>query len=145
MTKSEILAQSAIVEARSALRNATSNKLETGPAFEGSSNCLANIERDYDRRNGGSWFKPAEMRFFGTKFEGGFGDVPSARVTIFITTDKPRGGVRKASIRLYLWDTASISTVGAFCEYSLPVVRAAVDALTDALKQPDPIAQLYAA
>jgi hypothetical protein len=126
----------ALVDLRSALDNAKANKLETGPDFEGSHNCLDNIIRDYDRRNGGFWFSPDSMRFFGTKFPDGFHDVPAARVTLFLTTESPPHDGRKASVRAYLWDTASIATPGPFAVASLAAARATLAKLVDALNGP---------
>ena len=134
MRKCEIFAQAAFAELRDALRNAAANKLETGPAFSGSHNCLDNIIRDYDRRNGGHWYDRDSMRFFGTKMPSGFLDVPAARVTLFVTTESPPHGPRRASLRAYLWDTASVATVGPFCDYTLPVVDEARDLVADQLK-----------
>jgi hypothetical protein len=134
MRKHEIFAQAAFAELRDALRNAAANKLETGPDFTGSHNCQANIERDHDRRNNGLWFKKDATRFFGTRFPSSFLDVPQARVTLFVTTEVPPNGARRASLRAYLWDTASVATVGPFCDHSLPVVDAARNLVADQLR-----------
>lgn len=135
-TKAARYAHHAMIELRAALANAEANKLETGPAFSGSHNCLDNIVRDYDRRNGGHWFDRDSMRFFRTRFPSGFLDVPAARVTLFVTTESPPDGGRKASIRAYLWDTACVCTPGPFCEHSIAVAEKARDLLADALAFP---------
>jgi hypothetical protein len=118
MRKSEIFAQAAFAELRDALRNAEANRPGTGTPFAGSGNCLANLERDYAARNGGHWFDRDAMRFFGTRFASGFLDVPAARTTLFVTTEKPPHGPRRASLRAYLWDTGCIATPGPFCDHT---------------------------
>jgi CheY-like chemotaxis protein len=78
MTKSQTLAALALADLRDALATCTAPR-KPGPAFTCSHNSLANITRDYDRRNGRTWFGAAEMRAFGTRFPSGFLDVPGAR------------------------------------------------------------------
>lgn len=107
-----------------------------GPSFEGSSNCLDNLIRDYDRRNRGPWFGKAEMKGFGTRFPSGLTDLPQIGATVFVTTEKPPHGVRSASIRAYLWKSAEIVTLGDFGAYSTKVASDAVDALWRLSKEP---------
>lgn len=109
-----------------------------GPAFDGSSNCLANIERDYARRNGGHWFDADTIRFFRTTFPSGFWDVPAARVTLFVTGERNRfddTAVRRYSVRAYIWDAADIETLGDFNETTLRVADQAVPLIVAALKE----------
>ena len=132
-SKSQLLAAAALADLQKALTgDQTPN--HDGPAFKGSHNCLANIERDYARRNGGHWFDKDSMRFFGTRFPSGFRDVPEARVTLFLTTDKSPHDPRAASIRAYRWDAAQIGTLGEFNAHSLTVAGKAMDLLADMLK-----------
>lgn len=97
-----------------------------GPAFTGSSNCLANIEADYYRRRKGHWFDADACRFFGTRFNGGFYDVPARGVTLFVTTEKSPSEPRAASVRAYIWKSAEVVTLGSFNSYTTTRARAAV-------------------
>jgi len=134
MTAAETLDQAALAELREALRKAQQKpRAVEGYTFKGSHNCLANIERDYSRRNGGHWFDKDAMRFFGTRYASGFLDLPHARVTLFITTEKPPHGPRAASIRAYLWDSADVDTIGPFCEHTTRNADKALDIIADAL------------
>ena len=76
------------------------------------------------------------MRFFGTKYASGFLDVPAARVTLFVTTEKSPYEPRRASIRGYVWDTADVETFGPFNESSTAVACAAMGILAAELANP---------
>ena len=104
-----------------------------GTPFTGSGNCLANITRDYDARRAGHWFDRDTMRFFGTKFATGFHDIPSAGVTLFVTTEKGPHGPRAATLRAYMWASAEIETLGPFNETTLGVASRAMDRVASAL------------
>lgn len=116
-----------------ALAQAAASPAE-GPRFTGSHNCMANLERDNQRRARQTWFGEKELRFFGTRFPRGFLDVEVARVTLFVTTESPPSAARAASVRAYLWDSAQVVTLGDFCAYSLKVADAAVELLWKDLK-----------
>lgn len=136
MTIAQDLAAAALTELREALRKAHQKPREGGVpgyVFTGSHNCLNNIESDYARRNRGHWFDRDSMRFFGTRYASGFLDLPHARVTLFVTTEKPPHGPRAASIRAYLWDSADVDTVGPFCVHSIRDANKAIDIIADAL------------
>ncbi|UTC28474.1 hypothetical protein GURKE_04720 [Brevundimonas phage vB_BpoS-Gurke] len=125
-------AQRLAAEAFDALKAALADQPRApyeGPAFTGSSNCLANIERDYARRRRGHWFDPNAMRGFGTRFPSGFTDHDAYGATTFVTTEKGANGERRASLRAYLWKSAQIVTLGAFCVHSTAVVNKAHDEL----------------
>ncbi|UTC29626.1 hypothetical protein BAMBUS_05680 [Brevundimonas phage vB_BpoS-Bambus] len=107
-----------------------------GPAFEGSSNCLANIERDYARRRRGHWFDKNAMKGFGTKFPGGFYDFEDLGVTLFVTTEQPPHGPRVGTIRAYVWKSADVVNVTPFGVGSPHVVNKAMDRLWSLLRQP---------
>jgi hypothetical protein len=104
-----------------------------GAPFTGSDNCLANLTRDYDARRAGHWFDRDTMRFFGTKFATGFLDIPSAGVTLFVTTEKGPHGPRAATLRAYMWASAEIETLGPFNETTLGVTSRARDRVASAL------------
>jgi hypothetical protein len=104
-----------------------------GVPFAGSGNCLANITRDYDARRAGNWFDRDTMRFFGTKFATGFLDIPSAGVTLFVTTEKGPHGPRAATLRAYMWASAEIKTLGPFNETKLGAASRAMDRVASAL------------
>lgn len=103
-----------------------------GPAFEGSHNCLANIERDYARRRRGHWFDADTLRFFGTRFPDGFLDRPEQGVTLFITTERNANWAdqRRASLRAYIWKSAEVVTLGEFHAMTLPTARKVLDRIT---------------
>lgn len=76
------------------------------------------IQRHYERHNGGHWFEPQAMRFFGTRF-GMTYEGPGG--VFFVTTERQSKGLlgppvpgRKASVRRYNPETLDISTVGKF-------------------------------
>ena len=125
ITKAQALAERAKADLDKALVQAGPAPHE-GPAFTGSSNCLANITRDYYRRRQGHWFDADACRFFKTKFVSGFHDVPSLGVTLFITTEKGPYGPRAASIRAYIWKSAEVETLG---EFNVHTTKTARDAL----------------
>jgi hypothetical protein len=116
-------------------RNGKSNK--EGPAFTGAGNCLANIERDYARRNAGHWFDADTIRYFRTTFPSGFWDVREAGVTLFVTGERDSwsGDPRRYSIRAYFWDSAEVETVGPFCEMTLRTAESAIILFVNALKE----------
>lgn len=64
-----------------------------------------------NRKNGGCWFEPDTMRFFGTRICGGiqFG-------RFFITSEQPPHGGRAYSVRSFD-DEGSVDTVGKFCAH----------------------------
>lgn len=134
-TAAQRLAALALTQLQAALAEQGEARHE-GPAFEGSSNCLPNLIRDYDRRNRGSWFGRAEMKGFGTRFPSGLTDLHDMGATVFVTTEKPPEGPRTASIRAYLWKSAEIVTLGEFGAYSTKVASDAVDALWRLSKEP---------
>lgn len=127
-TRAHLFAAAALALLDKALVSAQPAPLD-GPAFTGSSNCLANIERDHQRRRRGQWFEPQTMRFFSTRIVSGFLDLPERGATLFITTDKPPHGERLASLRAYIWKSAEMTTLGPFCETPLRVVAPALDEL----------------
>ncbi len=137
MTLASEAATAALADLRKALASAKPAPLE-GPAFSGSHNCLANIERDYARRRAGHWFDKDTLKFFGTRFPSGFLDVPEARVTLFITTEKSDrwdAPERRATLRVYLWDSAEIETLGPFHAHTLRTAEAAQGALYYDIKE----------
>lgn len=73
----------------------------------------ASIEdlKQLNRKNGGCWFEPSTMRFFGTRICGGiqFG-------RFFISSEQPPHGQRKYSVRSFD-EAGDIDTVGEFCAY----------------------------
>lgn len=138
ITKAQHFAAAALADLRAMLASKSAPHHE-GPAFNGSGNCLANIERDYARRNRGHWFDKDAMRFFGTRYASGFLDIAPARVTLFVTSEKPPHGPRRASIRAYFWDSAQVDTLGPFCEVSAKVAADAVGLMFDTLAAPAPI------
>lgn len=74
----------------------------------------ANMEdlKRLNKQNGGCWFGPGEMRFFGTRIESGI--LPGHR---FITSEQPPNGPRKYSVRSFD-NKGDIDTVGDFCGYN---------------------------
>lgn len=134
-TQAQRLAADAFRDLQAALA-AQSPAPHEGPAFTGSSNCLANIERDYARRRRGYWFDKNAMRGFGTRFPSGFHDYPALGATLFITTEKPPEGERRANLRAYLWESAQVVSLGEFCAYSLPVANKAIDLIADMIRAP---------
>ncbi|UTC29809.1 hypothetical protein BAJUN_01790 [Bajunvirus bajun] len=116
----------------------TATPHKPGPAFTGSSNCQANIERDYARRNGGHWFDKETFRFFRTTITAGFWDVPEAGVTLFVTGERDTcqpGRSRAYTVRAYFWNGADIETIGPFNETSQRVAEQAVPLFVAALKE----------
>jgi hypothetical protein len=81
---------------------------------------IADLKR-LNALNGGCWFEPAEMRFFGTRIETGI-----IHQKYFITSEQPPHGARQYSVRTF--DAAgAIDTVGEFCSYATKTAaRAAV-------------------
>lgn len=136
-TAAQRIAVTALEELRAALL-AQGVAPHEGPAFDGSSNCLDNLIRDYDRRRRGSWFGKAEMKGFGTRFPSGLLDLPGLGVTLFVTTEKPPHAPRAASIRAYLWQSADIVTLGTFGAYSTKVASDAVDEIWKLTREPVP-------
>lgn len=67
--------------------------------------------RELNEQNGGCWFKPSSMRFFGTKIESG---IFNGR---FVTSEQPPHGPRKYTLRKFN-DEGDISTEGEFCGYN---------------------------
>ena len=63
-------------------------------------------------KNGGCWFEPGSMRFFGTRI---CGDIQFNRY--FITSEQPPHGDRCYTIRSFD-DKGSVDTIGEFCGYS---------------------------
>lgn len=63
-------------------------------------------------KNGGCWFRPDTMRFFGTRIESGI-----IRQKYFITSEQPPHDVRKFSVRTFNSE-GDVDTVGEFCAYS---------------------------
>lgn len=97
-------------------------------------NSIANLRADYAKRNpDGHWFDRDSMRFFRTRFAGPVIAVPSHRVTLFVTTEQPPEGERKASVRAYMWETACIATPGGFCEATIYGASEAARIVADAL------------
>lgn len=132
MSKATEFAALALADLRPALARAKAAPVD-GPRFDGSHNCLANIERHHTRHRPVNWFAADAMRFFGTRINSGFLDLPTSRVSLFVTTEKPPHGARAASLRAYLWDSAEIETLGPFCTESLRVIDQARDIVADAL------------
>jgi hypothetical protein len=68
--------------------------------------------KELNRANGGCWFEPSSMRFFGSRIESGI-----IRGRYFITSEQPPHGPRKYSVRSF--DAkGSVDTVGEFCDYT---------------------------
>lgn len=65
-----------------------------------------------NKENGGCWFSPGSMKFFGTKIESG---IIAGRY--FITSEQPPSGPRKYSVRSFD-DKGGVDTVGDFCAHS---------------------------
>lgn len=135
MTEAERIAHAAAAALPGILAGARPAPHE-GPAFEGSHNCLANIERDYDRRRRGYWFSKDTLRFFATRFAGGFYDFPDRGVTLFVTSEKPPHGPRVATIRAYVWKSADVEDLTPFGVGSTAVVNKAMDHLWRMLREP---------
>lgn len=74
-----------------------------------------------NEKNGGCWFEPATMRFFGTKIESGI-----ICGKYFITSEQPPRGPRAYSVRSFD-DQGDVSTVGEFAH--LPSKTAALFAI----------------
>jgi hypothetical protein len=68
--------------------------------------------KSLNEQNGGCWFKPAEMRFFGTRIETGI-----IKGKYFISSEQPPYGPRNYSIRTFD-DAGSVDTVGEFGQYN---------------------------
>lgn len=64
-----------------------------------------------NERNGGCWFQPAEMRFFGTRIESGV-----IAGQYFVSSEQPPHGPRQYSVRSFD-EKGSVDTVGEFCGY----------------------------
>jgi hypothetical protein len=67
--------------------------------------------RALNEKNGGCWFEPSAMRFFGTRIESGI-----IRGRYFVTSEQPPHGTRAYSLRSFD-DEGDVSTVGKFCSY----------------------------
>ncbi len=133
------LAALALIGVRESLSNAAANPVEGVPEFKGSHNCQANLERDHQRKTNGHWFDDETLRYFKTRFPSGFWDVEQARVTLFVTTERPPTGERAATVRAYLWDNGRIATLGPFCEVSLRVADKALRLIWETLKADEPL------
>ena len=107
-----------------------------GPAFEGSSNCLENITRDYDRRRRGHWFSKNTLRFFDTRFASGFYDFADLGVTLFVTSERPPHGEREATIRAYVWKSADVVNVTPLGVANTTTVNRAMETLWKLLREP---------
>ncbi len=66
--------------------------------------------KEANKANGGHWFQPDTLRFFGSRIEGGI-----LRGQYFITSEQPPHGPRQFSLRL-AHDNGEIDTMGNFCE-----------------------------
>lgn len=65
--------------------------------------------KELNKKNGGCWFEPATMRFFGTRIESGI-----IAKEYFITSEQPPHGPRMFSVRQFS-TTGDVETVGEFC------------------------------
>lgn len=88
------------------------------PATKRAVSSIADLRR-LNEQNGGCWFEPATMRFFGTRIESGI-----IRGRYFITSEQPPHGSRKFSVRSFD-ESGDVDTVGEFC--SLPSKAAAME------------------
>lgn len=68
--------------------------------------------KELNKRNGGCWFEPATMRFFGTRIESGI-----IAKEYFITSEQPPHGLRQFSVRQFS-KTGDVDTIGEFCSYN---------------------------
>lgn len=132
-SKAQTLATAALAQLAQLLRDERDAPHE-GPAFEGSSNCRENIERDYARRRRGHWFDADAVRFFRTRYASGFHDLPNIGATLFVTTEKGPHDPRAASLRVYLWRSADVDTLGEFNAHTLAQAEQALALVLDAAK-----------
>lgn len=68
--------------------------------------------KSLNARNGGCWFEPSSMRFFGTRIESEI-----IRGKFFITSEQPPYGSRKYSLRSFD-EEGDVNTVGEFCTFN---------------------------
>lgn len=69
--------------------------------------------RNASRAAGSRWFEAEAMRFFHTHLSH-TGQRDSAGRIWFITSDAPRNGPRKYSVRVYIPETGNVETYGGF-------------------------------
>lgn len=73
--------------------------------------------RAASRAAGSRWFEAEAMRFFHTHLSQ-TGQRDSAGRIWFITSDAPRNGTRKYSVRVYIPETGNVETYGDFHSHS---------------------------
>jgi len=71
---------------------------------------------------GSHWFEPGSMRFFRTRLPL-LGKMDDAGRVWFVSSEAPRGGSRKYSVRVFIPQTGAVETHGTF--HSYPSSRAA--------------------
>lgn len=92
--------------------------------------CIAEL-RALNRKNGGCWFEPGTMRFFGTRI---CGDVQFGR--FFITSEQPPHGPRQYSVRSFN-ETGDVETEGEFGKFETQAqAQSALRKIAGMAKQP---------
>ncbi len=110
--------------AATVLENAIRETRRARPASKGIPASIADLKR-LNEKNGGCWFSPGAMRFFGTRIESGI-----LRGKFFITSEQPPHGSRGFCVRSFD-DEGGIDTVGEVCQYS-----SKADAIASLSQQP---------
>lgn len=97
---------------------------DVAPMTGGVPSGIPAIRSDHGKRNtlGANWFAADACAFFGTQFEPATWQVPGA--TLFVTTEQPPSGPRRASVRAYLHASAQVRTLGPFAEMTAADARA---------------------
>ena len=83
---------------------------------------------------GNHWFSPDSMRFFRTRLPL-FGERDSTGRVWFVTSEAPRAGARRYSVRCFIPNTCNITTHGEF--HSHRSRAAAINAMQAAINNPD--------
>lgn len=102
------------------------------PTVGGAPGGIPAIRADHGKRNtrGANWFAADACAFFGTRFEPTVWQVPGA--TLFVTTEQPPSGPRRASVRAYMHATAQVRTLGPFATLTPADARAVARAISEA-------------
>ena len=77
---------------------------------------IQDLERHYERKTGGHWFKPETMRFFRSRLSGEL--FYSGSLVFFVSSEQGPDGIRAWSVRCYNTETGSIDTAGDFQQHS---------------------------
>jgi len=114
--------------AATVLEQAIRDTRRARPASKAIPQSIADLRR-LNEQNGGCWFEPSTMRFFGTRIESGI-----LRGKFFITSEQPPHGSRGFCVRTFD-EEGGIDTVGEVCQY-----RSKAAAIESLNAKPEPVA-----